>query len=197
MKRSTWIFLLLFLAAIGAFLYLKYRPAPANKAEDATPTATTAPTKYLFTESSAALISIRIHDRKNNVVLLERPSGGLWIVSLPIPAPAEQSQAEAGASQLAALEIQDTLNPSVAAGDVGLNAPQYTMELNFETIGKHKLEIGDQTPTGDGYYVRYDGGPIYILSAYSIDAVLNLLTTPPYLPTETPVPAAQSSTPIP
>ncbi len=197
MKRSTWIILFLFLAAIGVFLYLKYRPAPADTTEEATPTVAVAITAYLFDENSSALTGIRIYDRQYRIVLLERPSGGLWTVSLPTPAPAAQSQVEAAATQVTALEILDTLNPSVTADAVGLEFPAYTVKLNFLTIGQHKLEIGDRTPIGDGYYVRYDGGPVYIIGAGGIDAILNLLTTPPYLPTETPVPTVTIGTPTP
>jgi hypothetical protein len=53
------------------------------------------------------------------------------------------------------------------------------------------------TPTGNGYYIRYDDGPIYIIDVDGIDSILNLLTTPPYLPTETPVPTEIVNTPTP
>jgi hypothetical protein len=193
MKRSTGIILLVFLAVVGVLIYLKYRPAPAKTTEETTPTATTAATLYLFNSNdSSALTSIRIYDKQYHIVLLERPAGGLWIVSLPTPSPAAQSQAEAAATQITALVIQDTLTTSVPADVLGLEFPVYTIKLDFQTIGQHKLEIGNKTPTGNGYYVRYDDGPIYIIDSGGIDSILNLLTAPPYQPTETPV-----STPTP
>jgi hypothetical protein len=198
MKRSTWIILLVFLIGVGILLYLKYRPTPTVTEETGTPTATTAPTWYLFnSEDSSALTSIRIYDKQYHIVLLERPAGGLWIVSLPTPYPASQAEAEAGATQVTALVIKDTIAPSVPTDILGLDFPVYTMKLSFQTIGQHKLEIGNKTPTGTGYYIRYDDGPIYIIDADGIDSILNLLTSPPYLPTETPIPNPESATPTP
>jgi hypothetical protein len=197
MKRFTWIILLVFLIGISVLLFLKYRPVK-DTAEAGTPTPTTAPTWYLFnSNNNLALTSIRIYDKQYHIVLLERPAGGLWIVSLPTPNPAEQSQAEAAATQITALVIKDTIASSVPTDILGLDFPQYTIKVNFQTIGQHKLEIGNKTPTSSGYYVRYDDGPIYIIDANGIDSILNLLTTPPYLPTETPVPAATIATPTP
>ena len=197
MKRSTWFILLLFLATIGVLSYLKYRPAPNTSTLEATPIISTINHVYLFTAESSTLTGIRIYDNQYHIVLLERPSGGLWTVSLPIAAPANQSQAEAAATQATALEILDTLNSSVTADMVGLEFPVYTMKLTFHTIGEHKLEIGDKTPVGDGYYVRFDNGLIYIIGSSGIDAILNLLTSPPYLPTATPTQDTIFSTPTP
>lgn len=186
MKRSTWLLLLLFIASVGVFLYLKYRTTPNASTPEATPTLSPTNRKYLFTDASSELTRIRIYDKQYHIVLLERPSGGLWTLSLPTAAPANQSQAEAAATQATGLEILDTLNPSVTADMVGLEFPVFTMKLTFQTTGEHTLEIGDKTPVGDGYYVCFDNGPIYIIGSSGIDAILNLLTSPPYLPTDTP-----------
>ena len=49
------------------------------------------------------------------------------------------------------------------------------------------------TPTGSGYYVRYDDGKIYVISQSGIDAILKLLNAPPYPATETPNPTTEST----
>lgn len=196
MKRSTWFLLLFFLATVGVFIFLKYRPAPKAPPTETTPSITIANQK-LFTDDSSALTAIRIYDKQYNIVFLERPSGGLWTVKLPTEGPANQSQAEAAATQATALEILDTLNSSITAENVGLEFPIYTLKLTFQTTGQHQLDIGDKTPVGDGYYIRFDGGTIYIIGASGIDAILNLLTSPPYLPTATPTQTVMISTPTP
>ena len=54
------------------------------------------------------------------------------------------------------------------------------------------------TPTSSGYYVRFDGGKIYVIEQSGIDALLNLLTAPPFPATATPVATAETtSTPTP
>jgi hypothetical protein len=177
LKRSTWVWLVIFLAVLGVFLFLKYRPAPA--VEESTPTAVAS--NYLFTEADGALIRIRIFDRQYHIVLMERPSGGLWTLVLPTPGPADQAKAEAGATQVGALKIVDTLRSSQPLSSIGLDSPTYVMSLTFQNGIAHKLEIGDKTPSGSGYYTRLDGGTVYIVSSDGISELLNLLTTPPYL----------------
>lgn len=184
-KRSTWVWLILFLAVIGSFLYLKYRPTPSVE-----PSPTTVIKSYLFTEADGTLIRFRIYDRQYHIMMMERPSGGLWTLALPIPGPADQAHAEAGATQIGALLIVDTIKTSQPLSSMGLDFPSYVMKLTFQNGIQHTLEIGDKTPTGSGYYVQLDRGAVYIVSPDGISALLNLLTTPPYLPpTSTSVPA--------
>ena len=65
--------------------------------------------------------------------------------------------------------------------------PADTMELGFVNGANHKIEVGNLTPTSSGYYVRFDGGKIYVIEKSGIDALLNLLTAPPFPATATPV----------
>ncbi len=188
-KRSTWVLLILFLAVVGSFLYLKYRPAPS-----AEPTPTAVKTRFLFTEADGTLIRVRIYDRQYHIMMMERPSGGLWTLILPNPGPVDQANAEAGATQIGALLIVDTIKTSQPLSSMGLDFPSYVLKLTFQNGIEHKMEIGDKTPTGSGYYVRLDGGAVYIISPDGISALLNLLTTPPYMPpTSTSVPILDPS----
>jgi hypothetical protein len=192
-KRSTWLWLVLFLAVVGAFLYLKYRPAPEA---EPTPTAVVAVSSYLFTEEDGTLVRIRIYDRQYNIVMLERPAGGLWTMVLPESGPADLAHAEAGATQILALEIVSTVKNPQPLSFLGLDFPAYVMKVAFENGAEHVLEIGNKTPTGSGYYVRFDEGTVYIINPDGIDALLNLLTNPPTLPpTSTPVPATPTPDP--
>ena len=176
-KRSTWIWLILFLAVIGGFLYLKYRPTPSVE-----PTATSIAASYLFNEADGTLVRIRIFDEQYHIVELERPSGGLWNMVLPTPGPADQALAEAGATQVGALLIVNTVEGSLPLSSMSLDIPAYVIKLTFQDGTKHKLEVGAMTPTGSGYYVQMDEGTVYIVSPDGIDALLNLLSAPPYLP---------------
>ncbi|KAF0108702.1 MAG: hypothetical protein FD146_588 [Anaerolineaceae bacterium] len=192
-KRSTWLWLVLFLAAAGVLLFLKYRPAPEV---EPTPTAVVAVSNYLFTEEDGTLVRIRIYDRQYNIVMLERPAGGLWTMVLPAPGPADLAHAEAGATQIFALEIVDTVKNPQSLSSMGLGSPAYVMKLTFQSGIEHKLEIGDKTPSGSGYYARLDKGTVYIIGPHGIDALLNLHANPPSLPpTSTPVPPTPTPDP--
>ena len=195
-KRSTWIWLILFVAVVGLFLTIHYR----NPVSTATATPTTSLASYLFTDADGNPVSIRIYDNQYHIMMMERTSGGLWTLVLPTPGPADQSGAEAGATQISALRIVEILNTTPPLSSTGLNIPSYVIKVGFENGTKHILEVGNKTPSGSGYYVRVDNDKVYILSADGIDSLVNLLTTPPVYvpatPTPTPLPL-QNPTPLP
>ena len=81
---------------------------------------------------------------------------------------------------------------------LGLAVPAYTIDLGFVNGTTHKIEVGVLTPTSSGYYVRFDGGKIYVIEKSGIDSLVNLLTSPPFPATATPVPTSDTTvTPIP
>jgi hypothetical protein len=96
-----------------------------------------------------------------------------------------------------ALSIVNTLNVPPTLSDIGLAVPADTIDLVFVNGTSHKMEIGNLTPTSSGYYVRFDGGKIYVIEKSGIDSLLNLLTNPPFLPTPTPPPTSETDgTPV-
>jgi hypothetical protein len=207
MKRSTWIVLILFILAIGAYFLIENRQA---KQAGLTPTATAS--SFLFGASDGTLVSIRINDKQGHIVQVQRETGGTWIVGLPVAGPADQGLAGAAETQVGALRIVATLDPQPVLKDVGLDTPSDTITLGYSTSITHILEVGNLTPTSSGYYVRLDGGKIQVISQSGIESLLNLLTAPPYMATETPgptteptvtstpeavTPTAESSTPSP
>src|SRR5258706_553103 len=69
----------------------------------------------------------------------------------------------------------------------------------FEVILNRQKEAkaADATPTNSGYYVRLDNGKIRIAGLSGIDALTNLIVSPPYLNTPTPSPLPPTETPTP
>jgi hypothetical protein len=55
---------------------------------------------------------------------------------------------------------------------------------------QHLLKVGTKTPSNSGYYVQDDDGKNYVISQAGIDALLKLLTAPPYAATQTPISTA-------
>ena len=154
-KRFTWILLAILALAIGAFFYLKHRTA---KSAETAPTPTAPVINYLFTELDGPLTSIRIYDKQYHIVMLKRNPSGPWTFSLPASGPADQDKAAAAETQVGALEIVDILKTQTPSDTIGLAFPAHTVKLTFQTGVQHVLEIGDLAPTGNGYYVRLDGG---------------------------------------
>ena len=194
MRRTTVIYILLFLVMAGVYYFLNNRAKPAEIALTLTPADTVS---YLFTSSDGTPTSIRMESKAGEVVEFSRNAENAWAVVLPFEASAEQGSSEAAASQIATIPITDHL-PNISPKDVGLDAPDYKLTVKFTNSVERIAEIGVITPTGNGYYVRSDAG-IVIVSKSAIDALIGLLTNPPYAETLTPspIPATPTDTPLP
>ena len=105
----------------------------------------------------------------------------------PIETEANQGSAEAAASQLTSLRIVS--KPEVAPVDAGLVQPSYTMKVELTGGTVKTVRIGDLTPTESGYYTSVDdSNEVLIISKTGLDALLMLVTSPPYANTPTPAP---------
>ena len=181
MRRSTVIYILLFLGMAGAYIYLNNRPEPADIAVTVTPEAAI---KYLFSSADGNITNIRVESQTGEIVELARNAENAWALILPIEAAAEQGAAEAAASQLTTIRISEHL-PNISPKDVGLDVPTYSLSVKFTNGVERIAEIGVITPTESGYYVSIDG-EIVIVSRSAIDTLIGLLANPPYAETPTP-----------
>jgi hypothetical protein len=191
-KRPTWILLVILALVLVAYFVIKNR----SLASSTMPTPTAIGSNFLITKGDGTLQSLHITDNQNRIFQMQRDTSATWIITFPAPGAADQSLAEAAATQVGALRIVTTLDNQLNLGDAGLDSPLYTIELTFSSGIKHVIQIGTLTPTNSGYYVRYDAGNLYVISQSGIDALLNLLTAPPFPATATPVPTiAETATP--
>jgi hypothetical protein len=201
MRRSTLVFVLLFLVMAGAYYYFKNREQPADTADIAVTLEPVAESEYLFEAEDGTANSIRIEANTGETVEVARDpdAENAWVVRQPIEAAADQGSAEAAASQVTTISISSSV-PNVEPKDVGLDEPQYTIVVEFSTGVERIAEIGVLTPTENGYYALKDG-EIVIVNRGGIDALIGLLTNPPLAATLTPGPipptAGGTATPTP
>ena len=198
MRRSTLVFVLLFLAMVGAYYYFKNREQPAADTADIALTVEPAPeSAYLFEAEDGVPNRIKLEANTGEVVELARNEENAWVVVEPIEAAADQGSSEAAASQITTISILNTI-PDLDPKDVGLDVPQYELTITFAGDVERIAEIGVLTPTESGYYALKDG-EIVIVSRSGIDTLINLLTNPPYAetPTPSPIPSAATATPLP
>jgi hypothetical protein len=192
-KRSTWILLAILALVVGAYFLIKNQP---TKGKTLTPTATG--NSFLITQSEGVLQSLGISDNKGNRFQMQRDLSKSWVITAPTSGEADQGLASAAETQVGALSIITQLQTPPDPSVVGLAVPAYTIALGFVNGSSHKIEVGIISPTGSGYYVRFDGGKIYVIEKSGIDAILNLLTAPPFPATATPVPTPETTiTPTP
>lgn len=195
-KRPTWILLAVLVLMVGAYFVIKNRPP---KTGQATPTALG--NTFLITSADGTLQSLQITDTQGNKVRILRDLNKTWVITAPTSAVADQSLVSAAETQVGALRIVTTLDAPPDLGAMQLTKPAELIDLAFASGREHKLEVGGLTPTSSGYYVRFDGSKLYVISKDGIDALLNLLKAPPYVPTATAevteTPGAETITPSP
>lgn len=183
-RTSTVVYIVLLLVLAGVSVYLNNRQQPADIELTVEPTAEIA---YVFNAEDGTPARIRIEANSGEIVEVARDADNAWTLVEPAEAPAEQGAAEAAASQVTTMRILDTV-PDVDPGIVGLDEPGYVLTVEFTGAGERTVEIGVITPTESGYYVRDPEGQIVIVSRSAVDALLGLLTNPPYLETPTAAP---------
>lgn len=193
-RRSTVVYITILLVLAGAYYYLN------NRAQSAEPTATLDPVDevtYLFSADEGIPTSIVVEAKSGEISGIARNEENAWNLTQPVKADAEQGASEAAASQVTTMRVLDTI-PAVEPGMVGLSDPEYTLTVRFNDGTERTLHVGVVTPTESGYYVQEaSGGDVKIVSKSSVDAVLRLLTAPPYLQTPTPavLPVVETPTP--
>jgi hypothetical protein len=199
MRRSTFVFVLLFLVLAGAYYYLKNRTQPSDTADIAITLEPQIETEYLFNAEDGIPNRIRLEASTGEVVELARDAdaANAWVLKQPIEAAADQASSEAAASQVTTISIASSV-PNVERKDVGLDVPQYELVVEFSTGVERIAEIGVLTPTENGYYALKDD-EIVIVNRSGIDALISLLTSPPYVetPTPSPIPPTVTQTPLP
>ena len=190
-RRSTVVYIVLLFLLVGAYYYLNNRQQPAEIEVTLEPGADAVPV-YLFTAEDGKPTNIGIESKAGETVELARGEDNAWALTQPTKAKADQAAAEAAASQVTTMRVLDTV-PDLDPEIVGLQEPEYVLRVNFTGGGERTVDIGVITPSESGYYVRDAEGSIVIVSRSAIDALLGLLTHPPYL--ETPTPEAGAGTP--
>jgi Domain of unknown function (DUF4340) len=196
MRRSTIVIILLLLIVAGAYYYVNNHAKSADVSLTQEPT--TQAVSYLFNAQDGIPTDIRVESKTGETVELARNAQNAWALKQPIETAAEQRAAEAAASQVTTIQVTAHLPNTVSLKDVGLDAPAYTLIVKFTNGVERKANIGVVTPSESGYYVQLDGaGQIVIVSKDSIDALIGLLTNPPYAETLTPSPTAPTPTETP
>jgi hypothetical protein len=187
-RRQTWIVLVLLAGVVGLAVYLNNKKATPDTS--ATPTGGAG---FIFNSTEGLLTTLEIAPAVGTPVKVVRGSDNQWALKSPEAAEANQGSIEAAASQLTALKIVSLVQGD--AGIFGFDKPAYIINVEFKDGKKHSLEVGDHTPSNIGYYVRLDKDKMMVVELSGIDALINLVSSPPYLNTPTPSPEPPTKTP--
>jgi hypothetical protein len=173
-RRTTWIFVALFVILLGVLFYLQRADGTGAGAE--TPTLAAA---FFLDTQEKDIDGLRIADDTGQSVAVARGEDGSWTLVEPAGQPADTARIEAAILQAESWRIVDALENAPPADVAGLEPPQYRVEATLSDGGEQTALIGDQTPVQNGYYARLEGGPVVVVAQTSADTLIELLATPP------------------
>lgn len=171
MKPRGLLIAVVVLAVLAGAIYWsnKHKPAEENKTADAGPKILAVATDQI------RQIEIKRKDGENTVL---RKVNGTWEITSPTPLRADQDVANSLASSLNSLSADRLVEEKAGdLGQYGLTAPA-TEVIVTETSGKTMdLQIGDEVPTGSGYFAKLGkDSRIFSLASYnktSLDKTAN------------------------
>ena len=181
-RRNTWILLALFVILLGFLMYYQ-RSAPTREAKKVTPTAATT---YVFPTEETVISGVKVSDQQGRVVALGRDSSGQWALLEPKSSGTDAGAVEQYMSELTTLRVETTLEKPPPPDAVGLITPTYTITVSQNSAAPVIADVGDQTPTGSGYYLQVKGqSSVVIVNKNGLDSFLGILDKPPVPPTPT------------
>jgi hypothetical protein len=186
-RRTTWVLLAIFVVLLGVLLYLQRNPLNLN--EDETPT----PTVALLSIDQNQINKLQVRSHEGNQVAFIKTADGAWELVDPPGKLGSDSVVQSMLNRLGSLSALSTLSGQVQDETLGLNPPRYMLIASTSAGQEQVLNIGVQTPTGSGYYLRVNDGPVYVVSQSSVDTLLTPLTDPSSIATTTPKTVATPS----
>jgi hypothetical protein len=184
-RRSTWIFLVVFVVLLAVIIYLQRSEEVAGTS--ATPTTGLT---YLLDVNEAAVTGLEVQDAQGQRVALVREAAGDWTLSEPAAEATDAGVVDSALVSLTSATIMSTLENPPALEDAGLEPPAYTVTLQKDAGETDVIQVGKQTVIGTGYYASVNGGPVQIVRNFSLDPVLKLVSEPPILVIPTDAPSA-------
>jgi hypothetical protein len=196
MSRTTTIVLLVILGVLGLYYFLVQLPKDRAEAQ-ITPTAGSV-FNYVWDVSADEVNSLRLEDAAGGRALaLARDAAGTWTVEAPEAGAADQAAVTQAVANIANLSVNSTVTATTDLAPFGVLDPAYRLDVGLAD-GRHlKAAVGDETPTGTGYYLLREGeANVVVVSNFGLDSLIGMLDAPPFAPTATPA-AAPAGSPSP
>ncbi len=192
-RRSTWIFVAVFVGLLGITVYLQ---RSGFLEEEAEPLPT--PRPQLLNIDASLIRHIELESADGERVILDKDAQGAWQLIEPAGKQiGNPTSLDAVINAIASLQALNALENAIAADVIGLSPATYTLTVRTNDGRQLVLRFGSKTPTGSGYYVQNENGKLFVISTLNFESVFKLLSDPTILVTPTPeispTPAAATS----
>ncbi len=175
-RRTTWIVLVLFIGLLAFSLFWQNR----NKGNQGKVTPSPV-VQSLLDIKSDEIANLRIEDDQGGAVEIKRVEGNGWILVVPKSELTDSNAIDGMVNQFVSLHVISTIDPAPPDGATGLKNPQYQIHLRIKDGRQMIVNVGVQTATGSGYYVKVDDGFVKIVDKIGLEAVTKLINQPPVL----------------
>jgi len=175
-RRTTWIVLVIFLGLLVFSLYWQ------NRNKDNQGEGTPSPVvQSLLDIKSDEISTLRIEDERGGAVELMHVEGNGWILVVPNSEATDSNAVDKMVNQFVSLHVISTIDPAPPGDATGLKNPQYQIDLRIKNGRQIIVNVGVQTATGSGYYVKVDDGFVKVVDKIGLEAVTDLIYQPPVL----------------
>lgn len=180
LRRSTIMIVAVFIVLVGVALLLQR----TDFGKDAEPT----PTEQvrLLTVGSDDLDQISLEDREGNRAAFFKNEENVWLPEEDGLVIGDSAAFNNALTQLGTLRALSVIADPPEAAVIGIEPPQYRIILTGSDGTTNQMDVGNQTPTGSGYYVRIGQPDVYVVSKFNLDTVLALITSADMIATPTP-----------
>jgi len=171
--RSLILALIVLLAFIGTLYWSEHK-----KPDDDTAKASGATPPPILKLDGSAITTLELKRKDAKPIVLAKNNSGAWQITEPSEFNADQSTVSGAVSTLSSLN-SDRLVDEKASNlkQYGLVQPAVEVDITEKDNNRHKLLIGDDTPTGSAVYAKLAGDPrVFTIATYtksSIDKSLN------------------------
>lgn len=175
-RRTTWIVLILFLGLLAFSLYWQ------NRNKDNQGEVTPSPViQSLLDIKSDEITNLRIEDERGGTVEIKHVEGNGWILVVPKSEATDSKAVDGMVNQFVSLHVISTIDPAPPDDATGLKNPEYKIHLREKDGRQMIVNVGVQTATGSGYYVKLDDGFVKVVDKIGLETVTNLIYQPPVL----------------
>ncbi|MCB9134895.1 MAG: DUF4340 domain-containing protein [Anaerolineales bacterium] len=184
LRKNTLILVGVFaVLLLGFFLFQKYKVDNPTVPESDAPTVP--PPTYLFDFTTDKIVHVLVEGGDGQVVELQKDADGTWLMLQPptLSIGTDQTPITSALAQIGTVRVLNELDSTSALDVLGLSQPISTITFTLDSGEDYKVDIGGVSPTGNGYYVRVNGGSPSLVDKYLFDQLTGFLTTPPLLPT--------------
>ncbi|MFQ5615862.1 MAG: DUF4340 domain-containing protein [Anaerolineales bacterium] len=190
LRKNTLILVVVFAVVVVAAILIQ-RTSEDAPVEPTGPAVV--PTRFLFEFGAEVVAGFRVAGPGGQAVEMSKDNEGVWS-SIEPPAPAEdtdQTQVTTTVSQLASVRVLNDLEGGPLLDALGLDFPSHVITIALQDDEQKIIQIGDSSPTGNGYYVRVNSGDPQLVDKIVFDRFIGFLDAPPIIPTPTITPTLE------